>query len=156
MSIFKAWQVTRKADKFPWSQEYAAGELGFGQSAMNQYLNGRIPLNPEAASKFALLLECPVHRFSETVAKEIAGIASGLSPSPAKPESVTKDRRSPDINVKELREPEPAYLDPNWPFTKFTRAEFMRLDLDRRSDAEDHIELQIIKYVRGAKETNSM
>ncbi|MBK5204328.1 MAG: helix-turn-helix transcriptional regulator [Polaromonas sp.] len=48
---------------------------------MNQYLNGKIPLNPEAAVKFANLLGCPVNSFSDAIAKEISGMASGLMPS---------------------------------------------------------------------------
>lgn len=39
------------------TQESAAAALGFaGQSAVSQYINGRIPLNTEAVLKFARLL----------------------------------------------------------------------------------------------------
>lgn len=46
---------------------------------MNQYLNGRIPLNPDASAKFANLLGTPVSSFSGSIAKEISEMASGLS-----------------------------------------------------------------------------
>lgn len=77
-SIFKAWQQRRRDEGLPWSQDWASDYMGFGQSAMNQYLNGKIPLNPEAAVKFANLVGCPVNSFSDSIAKEISEMASGL------------------------------------------------------------------------------
>lgn len=82
-SIFKAWQQHRRADGLPWSQDWASDQLGFGQSAMNQYLNGKIPLNPEAAVKFANLIGCTVNSFSDSIVKEISEMVSGLEQSEA-------------------------------------------------------------------------
>lgn len=70
-SLFKEWQDIQKQSKLPSSQESAAAELGFGQSAMNQYLNGGIPLNVEAAVAFAKLLEVKIDKFSPTIAERI-------------------------------------------------------------------------------------
>lgn len=75
--LFVAWQADRSHAKLPYSQEWCANELGFGQSALNQYLNGRIPLNPEAAAKFAALLGRDIDQFSPTIADEIRGMAAG-------------------------------------------------------------------------------
>jgi len=44
--------------------------LSFNQSALSQYLNGKIPLNIEAATKFATLINCPVEDFSATLAQQ--------------------------------------------------------------------------------------
>lgn len=74
-SKFVAWQDAQRAEKSPWSQAFASKSLGFGQSAMNQYLNGKIPLNPDAANKFAKLIGCSVKDFSETIAREISAFA---------------------------------------------------------------------------------
>lgn len=78
-TIFKAWQDRRRSAGENWSQEFAGEQLGFGQSAMNQYLNGKIPLNPEAARKFANLLACEVEDFSFSIAKEIKHLATGVT-----------------------------------------------------------------------------
>ncbi|WP_225784483.1 S24 family peptidase [Xenophilus sp. Marseille-Q4582] len=75
-SLFRHWQAARRIQGAESSQEWAAEQMGFGQSALNQYLNGKIPLNPEAASKFAQLLGVEVGDFSEAAAEEIAQITA--------------------------------------------------------------------------------
>ena len=70
--LFRVWQVGRSARNEDRSQEWASDQLGFGQSALSQYLNGKIPLNPEAAAKFSVLLGQPVEEFSPTIARDIA------------------------------------------------------------------------------------
>ncbi|MFD2271803.1 helix-turn-helix domain-containing protein [Undibacterium arcticum] len=50
-SIFKEWQNRQRDSGNKVSQETASELLGFGQSALSQYLNGRIPLNLDAATK---------------------------------------------------------------------------------------------------------
>jgi phage repressor protein C with HTH and peptisase S24 domain len=54
------------------SQETLTEILGFNQSAVSQYLNGRIPLNVDAATKFATVLGCSVQDFSPSLAKQVA------------------------------------------------------------------------------------
>lgn len=71
---FRAWQVQRRSEGKESSQEWAADQLGFGQSALNQYLNGKIPLNPDAASKLAQLLDVSVKDFSPSIAEGIEAI----------------------------------------------------------------------------------
>jgi len=73
---FRIWQAKRRQAGEESSQDWAAEQLGFGQSALNQYLNGKIPLNPEAAAKFANLLSIEVTDFSPTVAGAIARLSS--------------------------------------------------------------------------------
>lgn len=58
-------------------QDDALDVLGFGQSALSQYLNGKIPLNPGTAVKFAQLLVCEVDEFSPSMAAQIRHLASG-------------------------------------------------------------------------------
>jgi phage repressor protein C with HTH and peptisase S24 domain len=71
-NLFKQWQQRRKDEGLPGSQEAASEMLGFNQSAMSQYLNGRIPLNIDAATKFATLIGCPVSEFSPALATQVA------------------------------------------------------------------------------------
>ncbi|WP_416406497.1 LexA family transcriptional regulator [Paracidovorax citrulli] len=68
---FRVWQVQRRAEGVESSQEWAADQLGFGQSALSQYLNGKIPLNADAASKLAQLFGIPVRDFSPSIADGI-------------------------------------------------------------------------------------
>lgn len=98
-SIFKAWQQRRRGEGLPWSQDWASDQLGFGQSAMNQYLNGKIPLNPEAAVKFANLVGCPVNSFSDTIAKEISGMASGLMQSDSATQTPNPPSETTDLVI---------------------------------------------------------
>lgn len=42
---FRAWQNAKRDAGAPVSQMEAAHRLGFGQSALSQYVNGQIPLN---------------------------------------------------------------------------------------------------------------
>ncbi|MFC6520103.1 helix-turn-helix transcriptional regulator [Undibacterium arcticum] len=75
-SIFKEWQNRQRDSGNKVSQETASELLGFGQSALSQYLNGRIPLNLDAATKIAAMIECAVSDFSETLAKQAAKYAA--------------------------------------------------------------------------------
>lgn len=69
-TLFYEWQTRRQAQGLPFSQAEAANILGFGQSAVSQYLKGTIPLNFRAASKFAELLGCPIGRISPSIADQ--------------------------------------------------------------------------------------
>lgn len=82
-AIFRGWQARRNIDHLPWSQEHCADLLGLGQSAMNQYLNGRIPLNPSAASRFAQVLGVGVETFSPDIAQKLESMSLGLSQQPS-------------------------------------------------------------------------
>lgn len=68
--LFAAWQKSRRAAKQPSSQEAATDLLGFNQSSLSQYVNGRIPLNIDAATKFAALLGCSIAEFSPDLAAQ--------------------------------------------------------------------------------------
>jgi predicted transcriptional regulator len=70
-ALFKAYQAERKAAGEPWTQEELADEFGFGQSALSQYLNGDIPLNPQAVRKFADLLGVAANKISPTVVRQV-------------------------------------------------------------------------------------
>ncbi|HDL7736081.1 TPA: helix-turn-helix transcriptional regulator [Yersinia enterocolitica] len=59
------------------TQAVLADELGFSnQSAVSQYLNGKIPLNVEASIKFADKLGCQISDFSPFMQSEIDRIAN--------------------------------------------------------------------------------
>jgi len=62
------------------TQAQLADDLGFAnQSAVSQYLNGKIPLNVEVSVKFAKRFDCDVSRFSPSLQREIDRIASFAS-----------------------------------------------------------------------------
>lgn len=67
--LFAAWQQRKREAGTPVSQEEAAAQLGMGQSAFNQYINGWIPLNGEAVLKFARLLGAKPSEISRAVVR---------------------------------------------------------------------------------------
>lgn len=75
--LFLAWKESRKASGEPASQDFFSDLVGFGQSAVSQYLNGKIPLNPHAAAKFSKALGCQISDFSESVASLASEIGEG-------------------------------------------------------------------------------
>lgn len=77
--LFRVWQHTRKENNLPSSQEVAAAAIGFGQSALAQYLNGRIPLNVGAGIKFAQLLGVGLAEFSPALASEAEMVALAVA-----------------------------------------------------------------------------
>lgn len=95
---FVAWQAKQKQEGQPSSQEAAASVLGFNQSALNQYLNGKIPLNLQAAIKFADLLDCSVGEISPRLADQVAKYAASLDPSDA-----PRNPRHPPLNSMRVR-----------------------------------------------------
>lgn len=78
--LFLGWQQQQKEAGTPVSQEGAAEQLGFNQSALSQYLNGRIPLNVDAARKFSELLGQPVAEFSPRLHDQLREYASSVMP----------------------------------------------------------------------------
>lgn len=75
---FKAWQQDQKDRKLPSSQAEAASRLEFGQSALSQYLQGRIPLNVKTLAKFCSLLGCEPADISPSLAAEMKVISKPL------------------------------------------------------------------------------
>jgi transcriptional regulator with XRE-family HTH domain len=66
----------KKKDNLGLTQASLADRLGFStQSSVNQYMNGRIPLNVEVAVKFAQALECSIMDFSPSMQIEIDKLA---------------------------------------------------------------------------------
>lgn len=67
----------RKLEEPGLTQAVLADDLGFStQSAVSQYLRGEVPLNVEAAVKFADRLGCMVSDFSPAMQQAIDRIAS--------------------------------------------------------------------------------
>lgn len=79
-ALFEKWQdkVADKGGKKP-SQLEAAVKIEMTQGALNQYLNGKIPLNIDAANKFAKLMECKVIDFSENLHKELIELCNSVN-----------------------------------------------------------------------------
>lgn len=72
---FLQWQKRQRDAGLPSSQEAASEQLGFNQSSMSQYLNGKIPLNIDAATRFAELLGCKIVDLSPAIADQAAKYA---------------------------------------------------------------------------------
>jgi len=66
-AAFKAWQQYRKAQGLAYVQEVVTDGLGFGQSALSQYLNGYIPLNADALRKICTLIGVNPHSVSPKI-----------------------------------------------------------------------------------------
>jgi len=67
----------RKLEEPGLTQAVMADDLGYStQSAVSQYLRGEVPLNVEAAIRFANRLGCMVSDFSPTIQQAIDRIAS--------------------------------------------------------------------------------
>lgn len=106
---FDAWQASRRSQNMPYSQAWAAAQMGFGedsQSVVSQYLNGKIPLNAEAANKFANLIGCGISEISEALFLEISGLAEGLDTDSGKRKTVVQhiSQRHPISVIIELGE----------------------------------------------------
>ncbi|KQW97123.1 hypothetical protein ASC94_10040 [Massilia sp. Root418] len=78
--LFQKWQKERRDAGLPSSQEAACEDLPFGQSALAQYLNGKIPLNVDAGIKLANLLGAQLADFSPTLADQAAKFAEAVVP----------------------------------------------------------------------------
>ena len=76
---FGRWQADRRARGLEASQRYAARQLGFVQSAVSQYLTGRIPLNGEALARFARLLAVAPGRISDRIVRRHRRLSVGLA-----------------------------------------------------------------------------
>lgn len=88
----------RKLEEPGLTQAVLADDLGFStQSAVSQYLRGEVPLNVEAAVKFADRLGCMVSDFSPTMQQVIDRIASFSSTN----NSVRAQRKSEFISTPE-------------------------------------------------------
>lgn len=75
-AAFKTWQRDRKAKGLTWAQDDVAEEFfGFGQSALAQYLNGTIPLNPPALKKFSVALGIPPADISPGLVAQMRALA---------------------------------------------------------------------------------
>lgn len=86
---WRAWQRSQPAG-VKTSQDEVSEKLGFGQSALSQYLNGYIPLNASAVAKFAALFKVAASDISPTVieaARQQIANLSALSPGLVPPSS---------------------------------------------------------------------
>jgi len=70
--LFKMHQHREKEAGREWTQEALAAKLGLNQSALNQYLTGRIPLNADFVLRVSELLGRPPREISPLVTLEQA------------------------------------------------------------------------------------
>lgn len=103
-SLFLEWQAKQGDAGKKVSQEQASEALGFGQSALNQYLNGRIPLNPEAALKIANLIGCRVQDFSAQLARQMAAYVNAAPIASLVSSRRTESHEPSDASADELIE----------------------------------------------------
>lgn len=66
-SAFNAFQDRRRDEGKPHTQGDLEEELGLKQSAMSQYINGKIPLNADALTKFCRLMGEKPESISPTI-----------------------------------------------------------------------------------------
>lgn len=69
-ALYDAWKEKKRSAGERVTQEDASAALGIGQSAISQYLTGKIPLNVSVATKFAALLGCDINEFSPAIAED--------------------------------------------------------------------------------------
>lgn len=89
------------------TQALLADDLGYSvQSSVSQYLKGKIPLNVEAAMKFAKRFGCSVSDFSPSIQKEIDQIAVFASTNKDKIMNTTpdKDFLAAQVNAAKFQE----------------------------------------------------
>lgn len=101
-TLFREWQAVRRENGDAYTQDDVAETLfGFGQSALSQYLNGTIPLNPPAVAKFAEVLGKPPSEISplmvQQMRKQAAASAAFLKLVPASDKAEQKPIRNPSI-----------------------------------------------------------
>jgi hypothetical protein len=97
-TLFTAWQAGQRALGLPYSRAWACDQLQFGQSALSQYLHGKVPLNLTVAAKFSRLLGVSIEDFSPslaTAAREFAGV-TGIPTDAALYPLSTEARKSVD------------------------------------------------------------
>ncbi|OAT46981.1 helix-turn-helix domain-containing protein [Providencia heimbachae] len=133
------------------TQAVLADDLGFAnQSAVSQYLNGRIPLNVEVAIKFADRFGCLVSDFSPSLQSEINKIAKYSLPLQVLP-SATKEAEEQLIISSLNSAPEEKKIlikailldsNPDW------------IDADARAYI-DSLELKILRWIQTGKSNSS-
>lgn len=98
--LFLRWQKRQREAGLPSSQEAASEQLGFNQSSMSQYLNGKIPLNIDAATGFAELLGCAVVDLSPAIADQAAKYAAITQGVVSKQKPAHKDSKSKPAELR--------------------------------------------------------
>ncbi len=78
-ALFQKWKDALADTGRPASQEDIVTDLGFGQSALSQYLNGSIPLNIPVSIKFSELLGVPIKEFSPSLAEAATQYAEAIA-----------------------------------------------------------------------------
>ena len=92
------------------------------QGSVSQYLNGKIPLNVDAAAKLARGLKCSIDDFSPALAQELRAMGSGLANAPPAEEEITfpdvappPDQSYPRLQALEQRTiTRPPLTDDEW------------------------------------------
>ncbi|MDN7825119.1 XRE family transcriptional regulator [Burkholderia cenocepacia] len=76
---FHRWRGQQDSKGLPSTQAFAAQRLGFGQSALSQYLRGSIPLNLRTLMKFSDLFGCKPTAISPTLGTDAARLIAGAT-----------------------------------------------------------------------------
>ena len=76
------------------SQDTLIELFGFGLSAVNHYLNGKVPIHSAATVKFSRVFKCQISNFSETIAAQASEISQTTT--------LVSDEPSTDFSLLDL------------------------------------------------------
>lgn len=102
MGLFENQKAIENKQGKRLTQAILADDLGYAtQSAVSQYLKGKVPLNVEAAVKFAARFGCRVSAFSPSIQEEIDRIAS-FATRAEKDASMKKEPLRPPVHAGDV------------------------------------------------------
>ncbi|WP_186055235.1 LexA family protein [Burkholderia gladioli] len=130
---FQVWKHAQERAGLPSTQQYAAEQLGFGQSALSQYLRGAIPLNMRVVMKLAEVLRCAPEEISPTIAAEAARISEAAARHMSRTNAENADTEPEPVEV--VLPPRPR----EFPVISWAHAADWAADGDWRQDEADDI-----------------
>lgn len=80
---YELWKSSRAESGLSTAQDQVAELFGMGQSALSQYLNGKIPLNAEALQRFCSVLGVRAANISPTVVAHQRQLLTQLEADPS-------------------------------------------------------------------------
>lgn len=126
----------RRLDGKSWVQDEIAAEIGMGQSALAQYLGGKIPLNGPVLLKFCALLDCLPEDISPAIYEQERTFAlKWVRPSLAK-DSIYR-ASDPD------EQSEGGVIMTEWKFTPELLAALQNIDNGTRLRAENGMRMAL-------------
>lgn len=104
-AAFKRWQAELDERGEPSAQLDVAHLFGFGQSALNQYINGKIPLNAPALQRFSTVMGVAPESISPSIVRAEQERAAFWNPGAASSINVYRlPRENPDSGLLKAAE----------------------------------------------------